>query len=81
MTQKKSIRISYYAIANNPRLAAGQFKYYITAVWGDEIRFTDDGWFMLYANGKCVLSDYVSYLHGRKAIVADYEYEFVKDIR
>ena len=81
MTEKKSIRISYYAIANNPRLDAGQFKYYITSVWGDEIRFSDDEWFTLYANGQCVIADYVSYLHARPAIVADYEYEMVKDIR
>ena len=81
MTEKKEIRISYYAIANNPRLNAGQFKYYITSVWGDEIRFIEDGWFALYANGKCVLADEVSKLHASKAIVADYEYEMVADIR
>nr|DAG29934.1 MAG TPA: hypothetical protein [Caudoviricetes sp.] len=80
MTEKKSIHIAYYALADNKLLMAGQYKYFITGVWGDEIRI-ENGWFSLWANGECVLADSVSSLHAIKAICADYEYEYVKDIR
>lgn len=81
MTEKKSIRIAVYALADNKNLDAGQFKYYVTSVWGDDIAFNDDGYFTLWANGECIASDSTEYLHAIKAICADYEYELVKDIR
>ena len=81
MINKKSIRISYYALANNPCVKAGYFKYYITSVWGDEITFNNEGWFSLRANGACVLADEVSSLHAVKPTVSDVEYHLVKDIR
>ena len=81
MTEKKSIRIAYYALATNNLLNAGQLKYFITGIWGDEIKFDDNGWFSLWANGECVLADAVHSLHAVKGICADYEYEYVKDIR
>lgn len=81
MTEKKSIRISYYVLATSDNFARGQWKYYVMSVWGDELYFDDEGWFFLRANGQCVLADSVASLHAIKAICADYEYEFVKDIR
>lgn len=81
MSNKKSVRIAYYVLADNNLLDAGQFKYFVTGVWGDEVKFTDDGWFSLWANGECVIADMVSSLHAIKSICADYEYEYVKDIR
>lgn len=81
MAEKKSIRIAYYVLADNNALMDGQFKYFITAIWGDEIRIDNNGWFSLWANGECVLADSVSSLHAIKGVWADYEYEYVKDIR
>lgn len=83
---KKSIRIAYYALANNPALYAGQFKYFITSVWGDELKIYDDTydgkpWFSLWANGECVLADELASLHAVKGICAEQEYEYIKDIR
>lgn len=85
MTKKKSIHIAYYALATNTLLDAGQWKYYITSIWGDELHFDDNGGFSLWSNGECVLADFVHSLHAVKVIRADYEvdyeYEYVKDIR
>lgn len=80
MTEKKSICIAVYALADNKNLFAGQFKYYVTSIWGDSISF-NDGYFTLWANGACVAADSIEYLHAIKATSADYEYELVKDIR
>ena len=81
MTNKKSIRIAYYAITDSKTLGAGQWKHFVTGVWGDKLVINDDGWFSLWANDECVLADHVSELHAIKAICADYEYELVKDFR
>lgn len=86
MMNEKTIRVAYYVLADNKNLLAGQWKYYITSVWADEIRIEQDGidgksWFSLWTKGKCVLADEVARLHAIKATCADYEYEYVKDIR
>ena len=81
MTEKKSIRIEIYALADNKNLYAGQFKYYVTSIWADRIEFNDNGYFTLWANGECIAADNTEYLHAIKATCADYEYELVKDIR
>lgn len=81
MTEKKSIRIAVYALADNKNLYCGYFKYYVTSICGDSILFNDDGYFTLWANGECIFADRTEYLHAIKATCSDYEYELVKDIR
>lgn len=81
MTEKKSIRIAVYALADNKKLHCGQFKYYVTSIWGDSISFNDDGCFTLWANGDCIAAGSTECLHAIRATCADYEYELVKDIR
>ena len=81
MTEKKSIRIAYYVLAECSNLNAGYWKTFVTGVWGDEIHMDDNGWFSLWANGECVLADAVDSLHAVKPTCADIEFEYVKDIR